>query len=128
MVEQILAIGSQDLDMETKIRKFFYDLYLQEDSMVYFLPPEDIEYIVRKIPKEILESNIENGYGIHRTLLEACSINPNEENIEMSMSMQNIIFMASNSKTPSSKSAKKKVLHILVESFVEHFAGGGDTT
>lgn len=126
MVEQILAIGSQDLDLETKIRKIFYDLYLQEDSIVYFLPQEDLEYIVRKIPSEILEANIDNAYSIHRAAFEVCNIDANEENIEISLSMQNIIFTASNSEIPRSKSTRKKVLNILVESFVEYFARGGD--
>lgn len=123
LIERILSSAAQDLDTKGKIKKIFYDVYLHEDCIVHFLPAEDIEYIKRKMPPEVLKKDIENGYDIHKNLLSACNIDTSDENIEISSSLQQLMLSASNSETPLSKTAKNKVLNILVDAYADYFSG-----
>ncbi len=127
MLEQIIAVASQELDIKMKIRKIFQEVYLREDSLVYCLPREDVEYISRKMPPEVLKADADNAYKIHRTILAACDLEVSQENIEVSLSMQSMMKMAANSEIPQSWFARKKILNVLVEAFVDYFCGGDKT-
>lgn len=126
MVEQFLLIASLDLDTKTKLRKMYYDVYLREGSIVYFLSQEDVDYIVRKISPEILKSNRDDAYNLHRTILTACNLEVNQENIDIALILQNMLVTAINSDLPRSEPTRKKVLSIIVEALVEYLSGGNN--
>lgn len=123
LLEQMLSVASQDLDIRTKIKKIFYDVYLHEDSLAHYLPAEDMEYIKRKMPPEVIQEDTETGHRIHRSILSACNIDISEENIEISLALQQLILSAYNCETPISKTARKKVLDILIEGYADYFSG-----
>lgn len=127
IVEQFQSIMSQNFDVKTKLRKIFYDLYLQEDCIIYFLPRADIEYIIRKLPPEIVKSNLDNAHNINRSILAACHLEESQENVDILITMEQMLQLTISSDIPRSESARKKVLSILVEGLVGYFGGGGNT-
>lgn len=128
MVEQFLLIASQDLDTRTKLRKMYYDVYLREDSMIYFLSQEDMKYIIGKIPPELSKSNRDDAYNIHRAILTACNLEVSQENIDIALILQNMLPAAINSDLPRSEPTRKKVVSIIVEALVEYLIEGNSNS
>lgn len=124
LLEQILSIASQDLDIKTKVRKIFYDVFLKEGCIVFYLPQEDVEYVTRKLSPEILQSDRNNAYDLNKTILSLCHLDESQESIEVLMTMVNMLRFVSSSDIPQTEATRKKILSILVEAIVEYLSGG----
>ncbi len=121
LIDQILAIASQDDELRKKVRKVFYDLYLDDNCIIYFLPPEDIEYVLRKLPPEIVAKNRDNGLNANGMILSAFGLEGSRENVEILTTMLRLLRDAKISEVPSSDETRGKVLGILVEGLVGYF-------
>lgn len=121
IVDEILFIASQDFDLRTKVRKILYEVYLKDDSIVFYLPEMDISYIMRKLPPEVSRSVEKCTIDINRTILAACDIDTSDENVEILTGMLNALQFACTNQIPKSKSAKRAVLDILVEAIINYF-------
>ena len=98
----------------------FNDVFLQENCLAFYLPQADIQYITRKLPPELLQTDMENGQDVIKILLAMCEFNQNNENVELVMSMIHTLqFVASDVQIQDS-STKNAMLGILVEAFAEH--------
>jgi AcrR family transcriptional regulator len=122
LIEEILSVASQDSDLKTKARKIFLDLYLNENCIIYFLPPEDIEYVMRKLPPERLEESRENGFNVNRKILLVCGINDSQENVEIVTAMLQLFRAARYSNIPTTETARAKVFSIMAEGFADYFS------
>ncbi len=121
MIEQIMAVAAQDLDIRAKARKIFYDIYLNDDCIIYFLPPEDIEYVIRKLPPAVVGLSVDAGYGANSQILTACGLDGSRDNVEILTTMLRLLRDAKTSEVPTSDETRDKVLGILVEGLVGYF-------
>ena len=117
MVEKIIRIAEKDLDLKTKARKIFYDLYLDKNCIIYFLPPEDIQYIVRKLPPGFLKANHENSQSVSGKILSTSGVEASPENIAVLQGILDLLRSANTMEEP----ARKEILGILVEGLVDYF-------
>ncbi len=126
MVEKIIRIAEKDLDLKTKARRILYDLYLDDNCIIYYLPPEDIEYVMRKLPPDFLKANKENSYEMNRRILAVCGLDDSRENAEIISTMLTLLRAARASDIPTTEKARKKVLSILVEGLADYFSKAQD--
>lgn len=119
LLKKIKSAASENTSIKEKIRKIFYDLFLHDDCLVFYLPQEDLQYITRKLPPELLKADMEMGQNVIKNLLSMCGIVESHENVEIMMSMiHTLTFIASDEQL--SGISKKKMLGILVESFADY--------
>ena len=124
LLDQIISIAEQDLDIKTKVRKIFYDIFLQEGCIVFYLPQEDIEYVTRKLSPEILQKDMDNAYDLNKTILSLCHLDESQESIEILITMVHMLRFVSSSDIPQTEATRKKILGILVEAIVGYLSGG----
>lgn len=123
LIDRILSIAVQDLDIKTKVRRIFYDVYLKEDSIVFYLPPKDIEYVTRKLPQELLLSNMENSNDFNQRILSIFQLDESEGCVEILRTMEDALLFVASSKIPQTKTTRNKVLSILVEALADYLSG-----
>lgn len=117
LLDKILSVAAEDIDTKPKLQKIFYDLFLGEGCLVFYLTHEDMEYITRKLPPELLQADMENAQVIIRTLLSMCKLNESQESIEIVMSMIHSLQYIASNEFLKMETVRKKMLSILVEAF-----------
>lgn len=125
LLKKITTVAAENMDVKIKVKKIFNDLLLQEDCLVFYLTEKDKEYVSRKLPPELIQSDLESGQAIIRTLLSMCRLDESQESVEILMSMIHSLQYIASSELISTSSARKKMLGILVEAFADHLAKGG---
>jgi len=61
--EAAMSLRLDEGDFRENIKRALFDIYLASDSLALYLKPEDMEYLMRKLPAEIREqeqSKVEN--------------------------------------------------------------------
>jgi len=123
LVEQIMAVSAEDIDVKAKAKKIFYDLFLGDGCIVYYLPQTDIEYITRKLPPDLIQSDMNSGQDIVKTLLSMCSMDASQESVEILMTMIHTLQFVSSSDFLHTDMARKKMLGIMVDAFADYLGG-----
>lgn len=124
LLDQIFAVAKEDIDVKTKVQKIFYDLLLQDDCIVFYLPQSDLEYITRKLPPELIQADLNSGQDIVKTILSMCSLDESQESIEIIMTMIHSLLFVSSNELLQTDTARKKILGILVEAFANYLSKG----
>lgn len=124
LIDQIMAIAEENIDVKTKVRKIFIDLFLQNDCLVFYLPQVDLEYVTRKLPPELIQADMDSGQNIVKTLLSMCNLNESQESIEIMMSMIHSLRFVASSDLLHTDAARKTMLGIMVEAFADYLGGG----
>jgi len=123
LIEQIMAVSAEDIDVKAKAKKIFYDLFLGDGCIVYYLPQTDIEYITRKLPPDLIQSDMNSGQDIVKTLLSMCSMDASQESVEILMTMIHTLQFVSSSDFLHTDMARKKMLGIMVDTFADYLGG-----
>jgi len=123
LVEQIMAVSAEDIDVKAKAKKIFYDLFLGDGCIVYYLPQTDIEYITRKLPPDLIQSDMNSGQDIVKTLLSMCSMDASQESVEILMTMIHTLQFVSSSDFLHTDMARIKMLGIMVDAFADYLGG-----
>ena len=124
LLDKISSVAAEDIDIKTKVQRIFYDLFLHDGCLVFYLTQEDTEYITRKLPPELIQADMENGQDIIRTLLSMCKLDESQESIEIMMSMIHSLQYVASSELLKVDTARKKMLSILVEAFADYLGKG----
>lgn len=124
LLKKIISVAIEEIDVKSKVHRIFHDLFLKEDCLVFYLTQEDTEYITRKLPPELIASDLENGKDILRTILSMCKLDESQESIEIIMSMIHSLQYIASSELLKIETARKKMLGILVESFADYLSKG----
>lgn len=122
LLDKILSVAAEDIDTKSKLQKIFYDLFLQDGCLVFYLTHEDMEYITRKLPPELLQADMENAQVIIRTLLSMCNLDESQESVEIVMSMIHSLQYIASNEFLKIDIARKKMLSILVEAFSNYLS------
>lgn len=125
LAEKIRQVSMKDLERKEKIRKIFSDLFLGEQCLVFYLSTEDISYLIRKLPPELIEHDRQVGHKLIESLLEMCGLARDSHDVELLMSMLHTLqFVAS--KDELTNETKTRLLAIMVETFAGYLDQQGD--
>lgn len=124
LLDKILSVAAEDIDVKTKVQRIFYHLFLQDDCLVFYLTQEDMEYITRKLPPELIQSDLDSAQDLLRTLLSMCKLDESQESIEIMMAMIHSLQFVASSELLKTDTARKKMLGILVEAFADYLDKG----
>lgn len=120
LIEEIIDISKQAGDIRTKIRHILYDVFLRKNWLIYFLPESDFQYITRKLPPELLEADREQAFSSVRTILSLSRLEDSPANIELLLTMMQILRLTETNFIYQSQQNKQNVQHILVEGIVDY--------
>lgn len=120
LIEEIIDISKQEGDIRTKIRHILYDVFLRKNWLIYFLPESDFQYITRKLPPELLEADREQAFASVRTILSLSRLEDSPSNIELLLTMMQILRLTETNFIYQSQQNKQNVQHILVEGIVDY--------
>jgi len=123
LIEQIMVVSAEDIGIKTKVKKIFYDLFLEDGCIVYYLPQTDIEYITRKLPPDLIQSDMKSGQDIVKTLLSMCGLDASQESVEILITMIHSLQFVSSSDFLQTGMARKKMLGIMVDAFADYLGG-----
>jgi len=123
LIEQIMVVSAEDIGIKTKVKKIFYDLFLEDGCIVYYLPQTDIEYITRKLPPDLIQSDMKSGQDIVKTLLSMCGLDASQESVEILITMIHTLQFVSSSDFLQTGMARKKMLGIMVDAFADYLGG-----
>lgn len=124
LLEQIKEIAAMDLDMETKIKKICHDAYLKEGSIAFYLPSEDVQYIMRKLPPEIMKKEVKDADDFNHQILTMFQLDTSKDNIEFMLVMEKMMCFACSNDLPQSKTTRQNVVNLLVDAFSDYFCNG----
>lgn len=120
LLDKISDVAAEDIDIKTKVQRIFYDLFLQNDCLAYYLPQEDLDYIVRKLPPKLIQEDIDSGQNLIKTLLAICKLDESQKSIEITMAMIHSLRFVASSEILQTETARKTMLGILVEAFADY--------
>jgi len=123
LIEQIMVVSAEDIGIKTKVKKIFYDLFLEDGCIVYYLPQTDIEYITRKLPPDLIQSDMKSGQDIVKTFLSMCGLDASQESVEILITMIHTLQFVSSSDFLQTGMARKKMLGIMVDAFADYLGG-----
>ncbi|HHX04183.1 MAG TPA: TetR/AcrR family transcriptional regulator [Tissierellia bacterium] len=122
LIDKIERVAADDIPVKEKIQKIFYDLFLEDNCLVFYLSQEDLQYLIRKLPPELIKADMESGQKIVKNLLKMCGLSASDENAKIMMSMIHTLqFVASNDRI-NDKTVRNKMLSLLVETFANYYA------
>lgn len=120
LIDEIIDISKQTGDIRTKIRHILYDVFLRKNWLIYFLPESDFQYITRKLPPELLEADRDQAFASVRTILSLSRLEDSPANIELLLTMMQILRLTETNFIYQSQQNKQNVQHILVEGIVDY--------
>lgn len=120
LIDEIIDISKQEGDIRTKIRHILYDVFLRKNWLIYFLPESDFQYITRKLPPELLEADREQASASVRTILSLSRLEDSPANIELLLTMMQILRLTETNFIYQSQQNRQNVQHILVEGIVDY--------
>lgn len=120
LIDEIIDISKQEGEIRSKIRHILYDVFLRKNWLIYFLPESDFQYITRKLPPELLEADREQAFASVRTILSLSRLEDSPANIELLLTMMQILRLTETNFIYQSQQNKQNVQHILVEGIVDY--------
>lgn len=120
LIDEIMDISKQEGEIRSKIRHILYDVFLRKNWLIYFLPESDFQYITRKLPPELLEADREQAFASVRTILSLSRLEDSPANIELLLTMMQILRLTETNFIYQSQQNKQNVQHILVEGIVDY--------
>ena len=123
LIDEIVAIGKQDCDAKTKIRRIFNDVFLRNSWLIYYLSESDIQYIARKLPVELLEADRGRSYDMNKSILSLCHLEDSQENIDFLITTIQMLRMTETNPIQQTEKNKKRIQCILIETIVDYLCG-----
>lgn len=124
MFERVEAIMSENIEVKEKLIKALKEIYLAEDSIVFFVSPSDIEYLLRKLPAEAADWEAAKSKDYFSKTLSLCGIDKSECDFDVLSYLMNALHFIGSVDAPLEEQGRKKALDILVHSIADYMAGG----
>jgi AcrR family transcriptional regulator len=112
-----------NLSNKERIKKALFEIYLSPKSIILYVSPLDIDWLMRRLPSQYHEKEQQKSKNNFVTMMSFFDINPQMIDINVLTAMlETLGFAATNQNTP--ESAKKIVLEILVNNIAEYLSAG----
>lgn len=123
MFNRIEVILSENLEPRAKIIKALKEIYLAADSIVFFVTPSDIEYLLRKLPEADADWVVKSNDYFSKTLL-LCGIDETRCDIYVLAHLINALHFVGSENKSSGEQGRQTALDILVHSIADYMVGG----
>ncbi|MBN3524408.1 TetR/AcrR family transcriptional regulator [Paenibacillus apiarius] len=124
MFERVEALLSEEIHVKEKIVRALKEIYLATDSIVLYVSPSDIEYLLRKLPEEAADWETVKSNDYFSRTLSLCGIDDSECEMDVLAYLMNALHYIGSTEMPFGDRGKKKALDILVHSIADYMAGG----
>lgn len=122
LLDQIASVAAEELDTRAKLHKIFYDCFLQENCLVFYLTQEDQEYLIRKLPPELIQNDKQYGQAMIQSILSLCRLDASRESIDMILLMIHTLQYVASNDLSRSNTVRSTMLRLMVESFTDHLS------
>lgn len=122
MFERVEAVLSEKIGTKEKISKALKEIYLAEDSIVFYVSPSDIEYLLRKLPAETEDWIARKSNDYFTRTLSLCGIDPSQCDMDVLTHLMNALHFVGSSDRSIGEQGRKKALDILVHTIAEYMA------
>lgn len=124
LVAKIEKVAGENLLPPDKVKKIFKDLFLHESSLAFHLDDLDRDYLIKKLPRDLIEADRKKSGDVLRSLLSLCNLSATQANEEQLMAMLQTIRQAASSQFFTNEKRKKSFLILLVDTFAHTLTGG----
>lgn len=123
MFEQVEAVLSEKIEVKEKFIKAIKEVYLAEDSIVFYVSPSDIEYLLRKLPDAVTDGEARKSNDYFGRIISLCGIEESECDFNVVAYLMNALHFVGSSDTSFGKQGKEKALDILIQSIADYVVG-----
>lgn len=123
MFERVEAILSENMEAKEKLIKALKEIYLAADSIVFYVSPSDIEYLLRKLPDTAKDWESKSNDYFSRTL-SLCGIDVTKCDIHVLTHLMNALHFVGSENKSFGEQGRQEALDMLVHSIADYMAGG----
>ncbi|MCM3342224.1 TetR/AcrR family transcriptional regulator [Paenibacillus sp. MER TA 81-3] len=124
MFERVESVLSKKIKLKEKLIKALKEIYLAADSIVLYVSPSDIEYLLRKLPDEAADWEALKSNDYFSRTLSLCGIDESGCEIDVLACLMNALHFIGSQDMPFGERGREKALDILVHSIADYMAGG----
>lgn len=124
MFERVESVLSEKINVKEKIVKAFKEIYLAADSIVLYVSPSDIEYLLRKLPDEVADWEALKSKDYFNRTLSLCGIDESECEMDVLAYLMDALHYIGSTDMPYGDRGKEKALDILVHSIADYMVAG----
>ena len=124
LLAKIEKVAGEKLLPPDKVKKIFKELFLHEGSLAFHMDDLDRDYLIKKLPRELIEADRKKSGDVLRSLLSLCNLSATQANAEQLMAMLQTLRLAASSQVITNEKRKKSFLILLVDSFAYTLTGG----
>ena len=124
MFERVESVLSQKIKLKERLIKALKEIYLAADSIVLYVSPSDIEYLLRKLPDEAADWEALKSNDYFSRTLSLCGIDESGCEIDVLAYLMNALHFIGSTDMPFGERGREKALDILVHSIADYMAGG----
>ena len=122
LLDQISSVAAEKVDTRAKLHKIFYECFLQENSLAFYLTQEDQDYLIRKLLPELIRDDQKSGQAMIQSILDLCKLDASQESIEMILLMIHSLQYVASTELSRSSSVRSTMLRLMAESFTDHLS------
>ncbi|AJS58737.1 TetR/AcrR family transcriptional regulator [Paenibacillus sp. IHBB 10380] len=124
MFEKVESVLSEKIKLKERLIKALKEIYLAADSIVLYVSPSDIEYLLRKLPDEAADWEALKSNDYFSRTLSLCGIDESGCEIDVLAYLMNALHFMGSTDMPFGERGREKALDILVHSIADYMAGG----
>ena len=118
--EKIMAVHVDGREIKEKVRELFKEIYLAPDSIVLYLNPADMDWLIRKLPVEYYEREKKKVANNFEALISILKIDPEKIDINVLSGLMEAIGYIATDNEKYNEDAKQEILDILVMSVADY--------
>jgi AcrR family transcriptional regulator len=124
MFEKVESVLSENIKLKERLIKALKEIYLAVDSIVLYVSPSDIEYLLRKLPDEAADWEVLKSNDYFSRTLSLCGIDESGCEMDVLAYLMNALHFIGSTDMPFGERGREKALDILVHSIADYMAGG----
>ncbi|UNK16918.1 TetR/AcrR family transcriptional regulator [Paenibacillus sp. N3/727] len=124
MFERVESILSEKIKLKERLVKALKETYLAADSIVLYVSPSDIEYLLRKLPDEAADWEAIKSNDYFSRTLSLCGIDESGCEMDVLSYLMNALHFIGSTDMPFGERGREKALDILVHSIADYMAEG----
>lgn len=124
MFERVESVLSEKIKLKERLVKALKEIYLAADSIVLYVSPADIEFLLRKLPDEAADWEASKSNDYFSRTLSLCGIDESGCEMDVLAYLMNALHYIGSTDMPFGERGREKALDILVHSIADYMAEG----
>ncbi|MBE9913988.1 TetR/AcrR family transcriptional regulator [Paenibacillus donghaensis] len=123
MFERVESILSEKIKLKDRLVKAAKEVYLAPDSIVLYVSPADLEYLLRKLPDEAADWEAIKSNDYFSKTLSLCGIDETKCEMDVLAYLMSALSFIATADAAYGEPGREKALDILVHSIADYMAG-----